>query len=286
VAEIAVEDVWFEYEGGVTALRGVSLTIGPGAVAVIGNNGGGKTTLMKHLNGLLRPTRGRVLINGRDIATLSVARIAREVALSFQNPDDQLFSPSVEAEVSFGPRNLGYDEGRIRQLVDWALALFQLEEVRRQNPADLSFSLRKRVAIASAVAMDTPVLVLDEPTTGQDYPSILLLEKLIGELKAAGRTVVTVTHDMEFVARNFDRVVVMARGVVVADGPCRQVFADLDTLAAARVAPPLVARLARDLGWQTPVLTAQEMAAELARRLATSGGAQEGGEGHAPAASH
>lgn len=266
-ARVLVENVCFEYPGGIEALKGVSLAVGEEAVAVIGRNGGGKTTLMKHLNGLLRPKSGRVLIEGEDIAPLSVAKVARRVALSFQNPDDQLFNRTVESEVAFGPRNVGLDEQKAAANVNWALELFELEPYRKENPSDLSFSLRKRVAIASAAAMDTSILVLDEPTTGQDHHGIELLERLIRELRQRGKTVITVTHDMEFVARNFPRVVVIAEGLVRADGPCNVVFRDQEALALAQVAPPLAARLAADAGWEGEIHTFEKLNAELKRSI-------------------
>ncbi len=264
---IEVRDVWFQYRPDLEpALRGVSLAFEPrSAVAVIGRNGGGKTTLMKHLNGLLRPTRGQVLLHGEDMAGRSVASVAHQVALSFQNPDDQLFSRSVRAEVAFGPRNLGLGDDHIRRNVERALGLLDLSDVAEVNPADLSFSLRKRVAIASAVAMDTEVLVLDEPTTGQDARGIELLERLVADRLAEGKTVITVTHDMDFVARSFERVIVVSGGLVRVDGSPDAVFAEESALSEAQVEAPLPVRLARELGWSHRPLTEEAFVEHLAK---------------------
>lgn len=270
---IEIRDVWFSYRPDLEpALRGVSLTFERRtSVAVIGRNGGGKTTLMKHLNGLLRPTRGSVLLDGKDIAGRSVASIAHQVALSFQNPDDQLFSRSVRAEVAFGPRNLGLPEDRIERNVEHALGLLDLSDVAEVNPADLSFSLRKRVAVASAVAMDTDVLVLDEPTTGQDARGVELLERLVADRLAEGKTVITVTHDMDFVARNFERVIVISGGVVRADGTPEAVFSEEGALREAEVEAPLPLRLARGLGWSHCPLTQEAFIQQLADETRASG---------------
>ncbi|MBO8127137.1 MAG: ABC transporter ATP-binding protein [Firmicutes bacterium] len=262
---IKVEGVQFEYPGEIQALKGIDIEIGTETVAVIGRNGGGKTTLMKHLNGLLRPTVGRVLINGEDIRRKSVAQISQQVALSFQNPDDQLFNATVKAEVAFGPKNLGLDQREATRNAEWAMELLGLTELANENPADLNFSERKRVAIASAVAMDTPIIILDEPTTGQDYESIQILENLVRELHSLGKTVITVTHDMEFVANNYQRIIVIAHGKVVADGPCREVFANEEALKLAQVVQPLATRLAVAAGLTGQILTPQDLLETLER---------------------
>ncbi|MFB6186434.1 MAG: ATP-binding cassette domain-containing protein, partial [Halobacteriaceae archaeon] len=166
--EIIFEDMEYAYEGEIEALSGISLSIGNGCTCIIGQNGAGKSTFAKHLNGLLKPTEGKVIINGKDTREYRVANLARDVGLSFQNPDNQLFHSSVEKEVRYGPKNLGYDEERIDELTDWAIDLMDLEDVRAKNPYDLGLARRKRVAVASVLAMDTDVVVLDEPTGGQD----------------------------------------------------------------------------------------------------------------------
>jgi energy-coupling factor transport system ATP-binding protein len=245
---VTAEDLHYHYPSGVHALRGLSLELASGCVAVVGENGAGKTSLVKHFNGLLRPTSGRVLVDGQDTAGVRVARLARDVALSFQNPDDQLFRRTVADEVRFGPANLGYAEDRIAALSDAALRRLGLEDVREVRPHELGLPWRKRVAVASAIAMDTPVVVLDEPTGGQDAPGIVVLGALIGELVAAGVLVVVVTHDVEFAYEHATRVVALLEGRVLLDGAPGAVFRHRDELARTHVVAPVLVELADALG--------------------------------------
>ncbi|HEX2222306.1 MAG TPA: ABC transporter ATP-binding protein [Candidatus Limnocylindria bacterium] len=257
-------------DGGVRALDGVDLRIGPGErVALVGQNGSGKTTLVRHLNGLLRPTAGRVLVGGRDAADSTVAQLARRVGLVFQDPDRQIFAGTVRAEVEFGPRNLGVRGADLRRAVVGSLSAVGLDRAESTNPYDLGASRRKLLAIASVLAMDTPALVLDEPTTGQDARGTQMVRGLVGRLSAEGRTVIAISHDMRFVAETFERVVVMRGGRVILDGSPREVFAPAawPTLRSTHLEPPLAAvagdRLA--LG-ATPTETALVAALQSARR--------------------
>mgnify|MGYP001045520416 FL=1 len=256
---IRIENLSFRYPNGVLALGGVSLEIASGEqVAIIGQNGAGKTTLVKHLNGLLLPTEGRVLIGDWDTRQFSVAKLARRVGYVFQNPDEQLFTKTVADEIAFGPRNLGYPNERIQTLVEDALQLTQLQEMRSMNPYDLSPTWRKMVAVASILAMDTPILIFDEPTTGQDATSVERLATIIAEMKRRGKTVVTITHDIDFCAENFERVIVMGGGKVLLDGPAREVFGQEAILAQTYVDPPQITRLGLRLGLGEVVCTPQE----------------------------
>lgn len=221
----SVESLGHRYPGGVEAVRDVSLTFEPGsAVAIVGQNGSGKTTLVKHLDGLLRPTSGRVLLDGQSTATTPVDALAATVGLVFQDPDDQLFERTVEREVGFGPRNLHLSD--VGAHVERALAAVGLLDDRGTNPYDLDLSRRKLVALAGVLAMDPAVVVLDEPTTGQDPAGVARITRIVGSLTAAGRTVIAITHDLAFAAAAFDRIVVMRAGEVVLDGPPTTVFAD------------------------------------------------------------
>lgn len=243
-ALVAEELVHVYRQGAVRALDRVSLRIGPGErVALIGQNGSGKTTLVRHLNGLLRPTSGRVLVDGTDAATLTVAQLARTVGLVFQDPDRQIFAPSVRAEVEFGPRNVGLAGAELRAAVGEALGATGLAGRESVNPYDLGGSRRKLLALASVLAMRTPVLILDEPTTGQDARGVAVVRSVIDEAHRFGRTVIAVSHDMRFVAEAFDRVIVLRTGAVVLDGSPAEVFAApaWDTLRSTHVAPPLAA---------------------------------------------
>jgi energy-coupling factor transport system ATP-binding protein len=237
--------------GGVRALDGVDLRIGAGErLALVGQNGSGKTTLVRHLNGLLRPTSGRVLLDGADAAQRTVAKLAHSVGLVFQDPDQQIFAGSVRAEVEFGPRNLGMRGSPLRAAVDEALEAMGLSAEARTNPYDLGAARRKLLALASVLAMRTPVLVLDEPTTGQDLRGVALVRRVVEEAHAAGRTVIAISHDMDFVASAFDRIVVMRAGRVILDGTPASVFDEpsWDALRSTYLEPPLAAILGQRLG--------------------------------------
>jgi energy-coupling factor transport system ATP-binding protein len=225
--DLAVEQLVHVYpEGEVRALDGVDLRIGAGErVALVGQNGSGKTTLVRHLNGLLRPTSGRVLIDGADAVTLTVAQLATRVGLVFQDPDRQIFSGSVRGEVEFGARNVGLGAEARREAVGRALVATGLEGQEATNPYDLGEARRKLLALASVLAMETPVLVLDEPTTGQDAAGVERVREVVANAAASGRTVIAISHDMRFVAEAFERVVVMRDGRVILDGTPASVFA-------------------------------------------------------------
>jgi energy-coupling factor transport system ATP-binding protein len=204
---IALEAVSHRYQDGTLALDRVSAAIAPGeAIAVTGPTGSGKSTLIRHLNGLLRPTTGRVLLEGEDVRGLRVAQLARRVGIAFQEPDRQLFCRTVRAEVGFGARDAAVVAG--------ALEVLGLAGVADQHPYDLGYSRRKLVAIAAVLAMDTPVVVLDEPTTGQDRAGVERLVGLMGSLRARGRTLVVVSHDQRFVRATCDRAIRLVQGRV------------------------------------------------------------------------
>jgi len=205
---IELENVSHRYPEGTLALDGVSLTIATGeAVGVMGPTGSGKSTMIRHLNGLLRPTAGRVLLDGEDVRRLRVAELARRVGIAFQEPDRQLFCRSVAAEVAFGAAS--------STAVEEALEVTGLAAVRDRHPYDLGYSRRKLVAIAAILAMRTPVVVLDEPTTGQDRAGVELLTGLMTRVHDAGRTLVVVSHHAQFVRRTCHRAVRISGGRLV-----------------------------------------------------------------------
>lgn len=246
--DIKVIGLSFTYPLGVEALQDISMEIKAGeCLALIGQNGAGKTTLVKHFNGLLKPTSGKVLVGDWDTRDYSTAQLARRVGYVFQNPDDQLFQASVRAEVMFGPRNLGWKEGKIQEKIQQAMEMVQISELAGRHPYDLSPGERKRVAIASVLAMDTPIIVLDEPTTGQDHAGIALIGQLVEQLKSLGKTVITITHDVDFAAEHFERVAVMAGGRLLLTGECRDVLSKVEVLAQSFVEPPQLMRLAMKL---------------------------------------
>ena len=197
--DIEVRELCFSYPGGIEALRGVSLKIRQGEqVAIVGQNGAGKSTLVKHFNGLLKPTTGAVLVGEWDTRQHTAAQLAARVGYVFQNPDQQLFSSTVFDEVAFGPRNLRYKKERINALIEDAFQLTMLKGQEKINPYELSPTWRKLVALASILSMDTPIVILDEPTTGQDAVSIERIAHIVKTLRERGKTVIAITHDIDF----------------------------------------------------------------------------------------
>lgn len=265
---IETEDLHFTYPGDVQALQGISLTIEPGQqVVIVGQNGAGKTTLVKHFNGLVKPTQGRVHIGDWDTRQHTIARLARRVGYVFQNPDDQLFSRTVAAEVAVGPRNLDYAPERIEALVQDALELTDLVAEAHKNPYDLPSTQRKLVAMASVLAMDTPIVVLDEPTMGQDAAAVERIGRIVARLAEQGKTVIAITHDVDFAAGHFDRLIALRRGRVLLDGPLRDVITRADELATTAVEPPQITRLGLRLELPEPVIGVDDFLQAYRRRL-------------------
>jgi energy-coupling factor transport system ATP-binding protein len=245
---IIAEDVHFTYPSGVAALKGVSLAIGAGErLALLGRNGAGKSTLLRHLNGLLRPSGGRVLVAGEDTRRISVARAARTAALVFQDVRNQLFARTVRDELRFGPRNLGLPAARAEQLVERALAALGLADVAAEHPYDLPAPRRRLVAVAAVLAMGTDLLVLDEPTAGLDSAGVALLAQLTRDLAAEGRSVLVVSHDLNFCFENLGRIVLLRDGQIALDAPRDALAPDQLDILDATVGLPLALRAAREL---------------------------------------
>jgi energy-coupling factor transport system ATP-binding protein len=260
--DIQIASLTFAYPSGITALSDVSLDIPAGAsVGVVGQNGAGKTTLVKHLNGLLRPTSGSVRVGGWETRQHSVAQLAARVGYVFQNPDDQLFQSTVRAEVMFGPKNLGFTTERAKSAARAALELVELTPAADSHPYDLTPGERKRAALAAVLAMETPIIVLDEPTTGQDSVGVERIGRIVDDLKGQGKTVITITHDIDFCAEHFERVVVMLNGRILLDGSRREVLPQAELLARTYVEPPQLMRLAMALGMERMPLSVEEFVA-------------------------
>jgi energy-coupling factor transport system ATP-binding protein len=241
---IEVTDIHFTYPSGVKALKGINLAVQNGEfIAVMGQNGAGKTTLVKHFNGLLKPTTGKVLVDGVDTRKVSVANLARSVGFVFQNPDHQLFSESVEEEIAFALRNFGFKESVIKRRVTWALNLLGLTQYRKTSPFMLSGGERKRVALASVLAWDPKILILDEPTIGQDYQQKEKLRQFILQMRAQKKTIIIVTHDVEFVAECNPRVLLMLEGKIIADGEARKILTNTEILTQASIVLPQIAQI-------------------------------------------
>jgi len=245
---IEVEGVRFSYPSGVEALKGVSMKIADGEfLAIMGQNGAGKTTLVKHFNGLLKPSQGRVLVDGTDTTKTSVAKLARDVGFVFQNPDHQLFCETVEEEIAFALRNFGFKEDVIEKRITWALNLLSLSQYRKTSPFMLSGGERKRVALASVLAWDPRILILDEPTIGQDHEQKEKLRQFILQMRTQDKTIIMVTHDVEFVAECNPRVLLMLDGEIIADGEAQKILTDGVTLEKASIVPPQIAQIFLDL---------------------------------------
>ena len=222
---IEIDKLWHAYPEGITALKNVNLRICEGEfVAVMGRNASGKTTLVKHINGLLKPTKGKVIVSGIDTRRATIAQLSRKVGFIFQNPNDHIFADTVEEEIAFILKNLGFDSGEIAARIDEMLEMFALKEFRKQYPRSLSGGERQRVAMASVLVARPRVLILDEPTRGMDYRLKSELMRFLNGYREKGNTVVLVTHDVETVAEHADRVVLLSEGGVVVDGNKRDVL--------------------------------------------------------------
>ena len=257
---IKVENVTFSYPDGTVAVDNASFLVNKGEkVAIVGQNGAGKTTIVKLINGLLKPTSGNVIVDGWNTKDYTTAKMSRKVGYVFQNPDDQIFHNTVISEVMFGPKKMGYSTEEMRLLVKKAIQLSDLEKYIDENPYNLPYSIRKFVTIAAVVSMGTDIIILDEPTAGQDLKGIKVLNKLIDELYKEGKTIITITHDMEFVVNNFDRVIVMAHKNVIDDDDKRNVFWKEDILVESKLKQPHISSLANALHIDGKILFSSEL---------------------------
>ncbi len=261
---IDVQDVWYSYGKEVMALNGVSMRIEQKeTIALIGQNGGGKTTLAKQFNGLLKPTRGQVLVKGVSTREVPPNRLALTVGYVFQNPSHQIFCSKVWDEVAFGPKNAGLKPDEIEERTRWAIGSVGLSGFEQTHPYDLDYGKMKLLTIASIMSIRPEVYCLDEPTTGQDHQGRRRVAELVRNLNEAGATVIVITHDMKFVAEVARRVVLVAGGRIIADGPTRETFEKMDVLAGAQIRPPQMAQLAHalaDCGVPTKLMTVRELA--------------------------
>jgi energy-coupling factor transport system ATP-binding protein len=268
---LEVKDLHFTYPTGLEALKGINLTINDGEfLAVMGQNGAGKTTLVKHFNGLLKPTQGEVLVDSVSTKDVSVAKLARNVGFVFQNPDHQLFSETVEDEIAFALKNFGFEDVVVEKQINWALNLLDLVQYRKTSPFMLSGGERKRVALASILAWDPKMIILDEPTIGQDHQQKEKLQQFILQLNAQKKTVVVVTHDVEFVAECNPRVILMSQGKILVDGKTKEILTDPKMLAQASIVPPQITKIflkLADLGLPTDVIDVHEATKILLNRL-------------------
>lgn len=262
--QVMIEQLGFTYPDGTAALRGVDLSIQAGELVVLaGPNGSGKTTLAKHLNGLLKPSVGRVLVAGQDTAALRVPQLARSVGYLFQNPDHQIFAPTVREEIAFGLHLQGLPPDEVAERVDSAMAAHDLATCADLPPATLSLGQRRQVTLAAVLAARPKILVLDEPTGGLDWRSRYELMARVAAFSQEGGTVVMITHDVRLIAEHAGRVIVMHTGRVLFDGTPAALFGQRKVLTEARLTVPPVVRLAQRLapfGVPSSIRTVAELA--------------------------
>lgn len=262
--DLVIKDVSFTYPGNFLAVDGINMEIKAGEnVAIVGQNGAGKSTTVKMMNGLLKPTKGDVIVGDMNTKDYTTAQVSKYVGYVFQNPDDQIFHATVEEEVRFGPKYMKLDKEEEDRRVEFAMKLTGMDEFKDENPMNLPLSMRKFVTIAAVVAMDTDILIFDEPTAGQDIEGNKRLSEILKILHEMGKTVITISHDMEFVVENFERVIVMATKKIVREGTPAEIFWDLETLKHAMLHQPYVSRVCRELGIESNVIHMDEAVEEL-----------------------
>ncbi len=259
---IETQDLWHVYPGGTTALKSMNLKIYSGEyVAIVGQNGSGKTTLVKHFNGLLKPTKGRVYVYGEDTFKKRIDELSTIVGYCFQNPDFQLCCRTVEKELRFGPENVKLPEKEIEKRVKDVAEIFGLKEYFNENPFSLSKGQRQKLAVASILTMEPKILIVDEPTTGQDYKTGKNMMEFYKRLNERGRTVIIITHDMNLAAEYAKRTIVLKDGEVFMDGSTREVYSQAKKLEETYLKPPQITELFQalsDYGLPPDVLTVDE----------------------------
>ncbi|WP_342599827.1 ABC transporter ATP-binding protein [Psychrobacillus sp. FSL H8-0483] len=257
---IELKNVSFAYPDGHVANEELNLIIRKGErVAIVGQNGAGKTTAVKLMNGLNKPTSGDVLINGVNTKAQTTAQTSAYVGYVFQNPDDQIFNSNVQKEIEYMLHYLKLGAQEIERRVSRAVELTGIKGYLNMNPFDVPYSIRKFVTIAMVLALETPYIILDEPTAGQDLHGIQTLTNLLDRLQEEGKCVITITHDMEFVADNFTRVITMANKRIIADDSARNTFWSTEILKEARLKKPQIGEISEELGMEGNIIYRHEL---------------------------
>lgn len=256
---IEVKELVHEYLSGDIALNGINTIFeGTEPVAIIGQNGAGKTTFVKHLNGLLRPTNGEILINGESIMNHTTAFWSRKIGYVFQNPDNQLFLESVKKEFEFGPKQQGIPKKEIAEKMKKVADLVGLTDSLSVHPFDLNATEKKFCTIGSILMMNPEMIILDEPTCGKDLEGNQRLARIISALKDNNQLCITITHDMKFVVENFDQLIVMAKGGILKKASKEEIFSNTEILKESNVSPPPITRVGHSLGLEKSVFTKQD----------------------------
>lgn len=258
-AELIVRDLHFSYKKGRDVIHGLNVTLRGEPIAIIGQNGAGKTTFVKLLKALLKPNSGEILLNGEPISKTTAAKLASRIGLIFQNPNDQIFKHKVIDEVMFGPLNIGQSHEEALANAKEMLSLVGLVDKADENPYDLSLAERKMVAMASILAMETDIVIFDEPTMGQDIRGKAKVKEIIHSLHEKGKLVICILHDMDFVADTFGRTIIFSNGRMLFDGETRDAFAQEEALRLARVEQPHITKLVKRLGYDRIVLRETEL---------------------------
>ena len=243
---IETKDITYSYPDGTKALDKVNFKAEEGKIiALLGPNGAGKSTLFLHFNGILRPTSGKVLLDGEEIKydKKALMHVRQNVGIVFQNPDDQLFAPTVVEDVAFGPMNLGLSKEEVEKRVDEALKRVGMEEYKKKAPHHLSGGQKKRVAIAGILAMNPRIMVLDEPTSGLDPKGASQILKILYELNKEGMTIIISTHDVDLVPLYAYNVYILSKGKIIKEGNPQEVFGDVKTIREANLRLPRIAHL-------------------------------------------
>lgn len=259
MSKLEFKNVSFTYPNGFKAINDLSLVVNPSEkVAIVGQNGAGKSTCAKLMNGLLRPSSGEILLGDKNTKDMTTAQISRKVGYVFQNPNDQIFNSTVYDEVAFSLRALKVDEDEMNKRVRQACEICELSEYLDDHPYDLPFSTRKFITIAITIANDCDIFIFDEPTAGQDAYSMSCLKRVIDHLHDLNKTIITITHDMEFVVENFDRVVVMSNKEIIKDADKKEVFDEDEILQKAYIQPPVIKRLCNSINLNEKLLSVDD----------------------------
>ena len=259
MSKLEFKNVSFTYPNGFKAINDLNLVVNSSEkVAIVGQNGAGKSTCAKLMNGLLRPSSGEILLDGKNTKDMTTAKISRKVGYVFQNPNDQIFNSTVYDEVAFSLRALKVDEDEMDRHVRQACEICELSEYLDDHPYDLPFSTRKFITIAITIANDCDIFIFDEPTAGQDAYSMSCLKRVIDHLHELNKTIITISHDMEFAVENFDRVVVMSNKEIIKDADKKEVFDEDETLKKAYIQPPVIKRLCNSINLNEKLLSVDD----------------------------